>query len=808
MEHGNVTDRQKDTVVAFATNNALWNDRGMSSKDPGLLPAQLAACIRLALCGPGKQLEDPLAMDLYFLGEEMNEIFIEEDQQYTVQGKPEFPKLSSDEIKAVISSKLDEARQSIKEPTYDQFVNDITRALETNHASSDQIGRIVESLREIVVEQKAVGLTAQIKYAYYSHLAAQSSTKSSLEDQAKLTDLRYPVEWYPEARHLQRTIHLHVGPTNSGKTYHALKRLEQAVSGVYAGPLRLLAHEVYTRLNARGKSCHLVTGDERRMAEDEDAKMLSCTVEMVPINIDCDVAVIDEIQMLGHEERGWAWTQALLGLRAKELHLCGEERTVPLIRELAAAMGDNLEVHHYQRLSPLKTMQKSLMGNLGSLRKGDCVVAFSKLDIHRLKRVIEDKTRKNVAIVYGNLPPEIRAQQAALFNDVNNDYDFLVASDAIGMGLNLSIKRIVFGATTKFNGFTKVPIEGSQIKQIAGRAGRFRTAAQATEKEPSVDRQARLENQGSAVTPEVSPAQNLGLVTTLWPSDLPWVQTAMASQADPIMTAGIFPPTDIIVRFSAYFPPSTPLSYILLRLHKISVMHPRFHMCVLKDQLGIADTIEPVKNLTIADRLLFCAAPASMKEDAMRPVVRAFAECVGNGAAGGILDIPVLNLRHLDKQVPGPSVDRIEFLGKLEFLHRAIVLYLWLSYRFAGVFNTQAMAFYVKSIVEERIQRMLTMVSSRQGQGTIVRGRTTKFWKPRDGFDLTQNLDFEDADNEGSSESNDTIAARAHTRDGANRQVYGATVKTKTLPQPGDEIDPSIIVASSEREPQRAEATA
>ncbi|KAL9582289.1 MAG: hypothetical protein Q9212_003378 [Teloschistes hypoglaucus] len=744
-------------------------------------------------------------MDLYFLGDEKNEML---DQTYTTQGKIDFPNLSSDEINAVIFGKLREVRERIKDPTYDEFELHIIHALKKNHPSSDPFGRIINSLREIVVEQKAVGLAGQIRYAYYSHLAAQSSTKSSLEDQAKLTDLRYPVEWYPEARHLQRTIHLHVGPTNSGKTYHALKRLEQAVSGVYAGPLRLLAHEVYTRLNARGKSCHLLTGDERRMAEDEDAKMLSCTVEMVPINIDCDVAVIDEIQMLGHNERGWAWTQALLGLRAKELHVCGEERTVPLIRELAAAMGDNLQVHHYQRLSPLKTMHTSLMGNVGRLRKGDCVVAFSKLDIHRLKRVIEDKTGKNVAIVYGNLPPEIRAQQAALFNEVNNDYDFLVASDAIGMGLNLSIKRIVFGATTKFNGFTKVPIEGSQIKQIAGRAGRYRTAAQATDKEPSVDRQASLENQESAVTAKVSPAQNLGLVTTLWPSDLPRVQTAMANQADPIMTAGIFPPTDTVVRFSAYFPPSTPLSYILLRLNKTSIMHPRFHMCVLKDQLGIADTIEPVKNLTIADRLLFCASPASMKEDAMKPVVRAYAECVGNGAAGGILDIPVLNLQNLNKEVPLQPVDRIEFLGKLEFLHRAIVLYLWLSYRFAGVFNTQAMAFYAKSIVEERIQRILTVVSSVPKTGAMIRRRATKFWKPRDGFDMSQNLTFDDADGKGSSASDDTIATSAYAHDGANREVYGATVKTETLPQPEDEFDPSIIVASSEREPQRAEATA
>lgn len=260
-----------------------------------------------------------------------------------------------------------------------------------------------------------------------------------MQDQARIADIRYPVEWYPATRQMQRTIHLHVGPTNSGKTYHALKRLEQAQSGLYAGPLRLLAHEVYTRLNARGIPCNLITGDERQLAvaEAEDVNMTSCTVEMVPVNHAVDVAIIDEIQMIGHEERGWAWTQAVMGLKAKELHLCGEERTVPLIRELAAAMGDSLQIHHYQRLSPLKTMSASLKGDLSKLKKGDCVVAFSKIQIHRLKERIEFRTRKPVAVVYGSLPPEVRAQQAGLFNDPNNDYDILVASDAVGMGLNL-----------------------------------------------------------------------------------------------------------------------------------------------------------------------------------------------------------------------------------------------------------------------------------------------------------------------------------------------------------------------------------
>lgn len=351
---------------------------------------------------------------------------------------------SPKEVTTAIIQGLDKVLERIKDPEYQHFMQNTVSALNKSLESSRKAAPIVDSLRNAFLEQGPPGLLSQIKYAYHGHLASQRFSKSNLQDQARVADLRYPTEWYPLTRQMRRTIHLHVGPTNSGKTYHALRRLEKAQSGVYAGPLRLLAHEVYTRLNARGKACHLVTGDERQYAEGDDVTMSSCTVEMVPINTPFDVAVIDEIQMIGNEQRGWAWTQAVLGIRAKELHLCGEERTVPLIRELAAAMGDDLQVHHYQRLSPLKMMSSSLDNDLGKLRKGDCVVAFSIVQIHRLKRHIEVQTNKPVAVIYGSLPPEVRAQQAELFNNPDNEYDILVASDAIGMGLNLSVHLGLF----------------------------------------------------------------------------------------------------------------------------------------------------------------------------------------------------------------------------------------------------------------------------------------------------------------------------------------------------------------------------
>lgn len=295
---------------------------------------------------------------------------------------------------------------------------------------------IFSSLRQAFIEDGIAGLDHEIKSIYYGKVANQHFSELDLRYQANLADLRYPTEWYPGTRVLQREINLHVGPTNSGKTYAALKRLEQAKSGIYAGPLRLLAHEVYDRLNAKGVTCNLLTGDVR-IIEGVDAKMTSCTVEMVPVNQDVEVAVVDEIQMIGDKDRGWAWTQALLGLRAKEVHLCGEARAVPLIRELAAAMGDKLNIHQYERLNPLKTMSSSLRRDFKKLRTGDCVVAFSRVGIHALRKEIEEQTGRRAAVVYGSLPPETKTQQAKLFNEPNNDFDFLVASDAIGMGLNL-----------------------------------------------------------------------------------------------------------------------------------------------------------------------------------------------------------------------------------------------------------------------------------------------------------------------------------------------------------------------------------
>lgn len=266
-----------------------------------------------------------------------------------------------------------------------------------------------------------------------------------------------------------------------------------------------------------------------------------------------------------------------------------------------------------------------------------------------------------------------------------------------------AIKRIIFESVYKYNGFRIEIIEPAHMKQIAGRAGRYRTAAQL--EGPTGNSNEGIESSKTSLD---LPAPNLGLVTTLESADLPILHEAMHCELDPIMSAGIFPPTSVLVKFATYFPPSTSFSYILLRLHELSLRHPRYHLCFLKDKIAIADQIQNVRNLSIQDRIIFCAAPVGIKDIHMPRILLAYARCVGENYSGALLDIPEIPLRLLDGDIQANR----DYMARLESLHKSLILYLWLSYRFAGVFTNQAMAFHVKRLVEERIDKVLAEISS------------------------------------------------------------------------------------------------
>uniref|UniRef100_A0A8C9LGL8 ATP-dependent RNA helicase SUPV3L1, mitochondrial n=1 Tax=Pavo cristatus TaxID=9049 RepID=A0A8C9LGL8_PAVCR len=257
-----------------------------------------------------------------------------------------------------------------------------------------------------------------------------------MDDLRKISDLRLPPNWYPEARAIQRKIIFHAGPTNSGKTYHAIQRFLSAKSGIYCGPLKLLAHEIFQKSNAANVPCDLVTGEERVYATEDarQASHIACTIEMCSTNTPYEVAVIDEIQMIRDPARGWAWTRALLGLCAEEIHVCGEGAAIDLVTELMYTTGEEVEVRNYKRLTPLTVLDYALE-SLDNLQPGDCIVCFSKNDIYSVSRQIEARGLE-CAVIYGSLPPG--EAFFLLFLRESSDFDAFVMSSLLSLVTTLS----------------------------------------------------------------------------------------------------------------------------------------------------------------------------------------------------------------------------------------------------------------------------------------------------------------------------------------------------------------------------------
>ena len=174
------------------------------------------------------------------------------------------------------------------------------------------------------------------------------------------------------------------------------------------------------------------------------------------------------MQMIGDDHRGWAWTRAVQGIAANEIHLCGDASALPLIKQMCDDMAEPLTVMQYDRFTDLEMQRHALEREYASVEPGDCIVAFSRRDIFDIKADIERRTNHKCCVIYGALPPEMRRHQAELFNEPNNGFDILVASDAVGMGLNLNIRRVIFHKVQKFEGKESVQVSPSQIKQIAG----------------------------------------------------------------------------------------------------------------------------------------------------------------------------------------------------------------------------------------------------------------------------------------------------------------------------------------------------
>ncbi|XP_051838516.1 ATP-dependent RNA helicase SUPV3L1, mitochondrial isoform X2 [Antechinus flavipes] len=407
------------------------------------------------------------------------------------------------------------------------------------------------------------------------------------------------------------------------------------------------------RSSKRGVLCDLVTGEER-VVTDPDGKPaahVACTVEMCSVNSLYEVAVIDEIQMIKDPARGWAWTRALLGLCAKEIHLCGEAAAIDIVTELMYTTGEDVEVRKYERLTPITVLDHALE-SLDNLRPGDCVVCFSKNDIYSVSRQIEARGLQS-AVIYGSLPPGTKLAQAKKFNDPDDPCKILVATDAIGMGLNLSIKRIIFNSLIKPSINEKgekemEPISTSQALQISGRAGRF------------------------------SSKFKEGEVTTMYPEDLKLLKEILNRPVEPIEAAGLHPTADQIEMF-AYHLPDTTLANLIDIFVDFSQVDGQYFVCNMDDFKFSADLIQHIP-LSLRVRYVFCTAPINKKQPFVCSSLLQFARQYSRNEP--------LTFSWLRRYARWPlqPPKNIKDLVELEAVHDVLDLYLWLSYRFVDMF--------------------------------------------------------------------------------------------------------------------------
>ncbi|TYI63438.1 hypothetical protein E1A91_D09G017800v1 [Gossypium mustelinum] len=505
-------------------------------------------------------------------------------------------------------------------------------------------------------------------------------------------DLTAPHTWFPFARAMKRKIIYHCGPTNSGKTYNALQRFMEAKKGIYCSPLRLLAMEVFDKVNAQGIYCSLHTGQEKKYVP--FSNHVACTVEMVSTEELYDVAVIDEIQMMSDPYRGHAWTRALLGLKADEIHLCGDPTVLNIVRKICSDTGDELHEHHYDRFKPLVVEAKTLLGDLQNVRSGDCVVAFSRREIFEVKMAIEKHTSHRCCVIYGALPPETRRHQANLFNDQDNEFDVLVASDAVGMGLNLNIRRVVFYSLSKYNGDKIVPVPASQVKQIAGRAGR----------------------RGSRY-PD-------GLTTTLHLNDLDYLIECLKQPFEEVKKVGLFPFFEQVELFAGQFPNVT-FCKLLEKFGENCRLDGLYFLCRHDHIKKVANMLEKVQGISLEDRFNFCFAPVNIRDPkAMYHLLR-FASAYSQ-------NVPV----SIAMGMPKGSAKNDSELLDLETKHQVLSMYLWLSHHFREetfpyVKKAEEMAIDVADLLGKSLVNACWKPESRQRKKSNPEKKEQGYQRPR-----------------------------------------------------------------------------
>jgi ATP-dependent RNA helicase SUPV3L1/SUV3 len=471
----------------------------------------------------------------------------------------------------------------------------------------------------------------------------------------------YPAS-FELARRLPRRFIALLGPTNSGKTHRAMEALAKAGSGVYLAPLRLLALENFERLQQmrpHGKelAVSLVTGEERRIAE--GATHIASTVEMLDTRNEVEVAVIDEIQMLADRDRGAAWTAAVCGAPAAVVYLVGALEARRAIEALAERLECPLEVHLLKRMGPL-SMEPGAVRKLRNLRRGDAVIAFSRREVLKWRDMITD-IGLSVATIYGNLAPEVRRAQAERFRD--GKADVVVGTDALAMGLNMPIARIVMTTSVKFNGVDEEEISAALARQIAGRAGRFGVHEE-------------------------------GLVAGYDDETHKVMRSLLQEKPIALGASGfaVAPSLEHLHRIALVTRESSLVKLLRRFVHNIDVPDGFFYPRITEEQSERALWLDTL-HLTIAEKFMLSLVPVSTKVPALQRAWEHWANCVARKKVCGL--------------EPDHGALRWKNLQEVEDTCRLYSAYAWLAYRDPEIFPSVLLAQELARAASEQVDAML-----------------------------------------------------------------------------------------------------
>jgi ATP-dependent RNA helicase SUPV3L1/SUV3 len=438
-----------------------------------------------------------------------------------------YESLIADYLSELIPEKiLEQLPANLKEDFYDTFQEKLSASFVKGSIAQllyDIEGYIIEDIQaeylSDLISLAEVPFVEKIhKEIFEKNLQAREQKEKEVqkelerkkaEEEQMMKDI-FATEYDPSLKRQVRYV-LHIGETNTGKTHHALERMKDAYSGLYLAPLRLLALEVFDKLNAEGMPCSLKTGEEEKVIP--GANHISCTVEMFHEKEFYEVVVIDEAQMITDKDRGFSWYKAITKANAEEVHIIGSRNSKTMLLQLLG--GSDIEIHEYSRDTPLEVETKEF--HIKHIKKGDALICFSR------RRVLETASRlqndgHTVSMIYGAMPPETRKKQIQQFN--SGKTKVIVATDAIGMGLNLPIRRIVFLENDKFDGTKRRLLTSQEVKQIAGRAGR-------------------------------KGIYNIGKVA--FTSDIRKMRNLLLQEDEPVHTFAIAPTNSVFERFQRYY---------------------------------------------------------------------------------------------------------------------------------------------------------------------------------------------------------------------------------------------------------------